>query len=335
MNRIFLLLIISVLLPSLAACGGAGGVNSTPALASNLAPPQSPVPPAPPPPAAPPFVPVTATIFSEPLYNPALAVAGQGYQYDYVPNTAGLINLRNENSFAVSYDSATQSYRVNLPIAGAGTLMRVGDYRNADGPFQSSFAANNTVTAPGAYPAPTMTVSSADRPDSIYRYVSLVDFYTDASLAPNLHTVAYGTFAIGQPTRLSEIPMSGTAQYNGDLFGHLAGDAGATWLTGTTRFDFDFGSAVLTGQLTAQMQCMMGCSYAPVGYAFANTNITRSANSFGGELLTPGAPSAGSFLGFFAGPKASELAARFEMPFFSLETGRWTPSAGAIVARRQ
>jgi hypothetical protein len=118
------------------------------------------------------------------------------------------------------------------------------------------------------------------------------------------------------------------------LFGHFAGDAGATWLEGKAQFDFDFTSAKLTGYLTAGVRCMMGCAYDDVIYQFTNTNFAPGSTTFGGQLTTPGAPTAGIFTGLFAGPGAIELLSQFRMPFFNPEYQRWMDAGGAIAAKR-
>lgn len=333
-NRVYLAVSSLALL---AACGGAGSENiaSTPPPVPTPAPTPSPTPT--PPPGPPAFKPVAATIFPEPIYNPNLAVAGKGWQHDYVPNTAGTQNLRDADSLSITYDQASKTYQVSVPVAGSGTLMRTSDYTTYPYTYPTGipgFDADPANKNPTSYCCSALSVAAADQTQSRYSYVSFVDFFAPAQAGSNLDTIAYGTFAIGQPTKPGEVPTTGSATYTGDLFGHFAGDAGATWLEGQARFDFDFARALLTGNLTAGVRCMMGCSYDPVTYQFANTNFAQGGTAFSGALTTPGAPSSGSFSGIFAGPGAAELMSQFQMPFFNPDYNRWMQAGGAIAAKR-
>ena len=327
----------------LAACGGSGssGVASAPTPPPTLSPSPPPTPtptPAPSPtPTPPPFQPVAATIFPDPLYNPDLAVAGKGWQYDYVPNTGGALNLRDADGLSVTYDQATNSYRITVPVAGSGTIMRTGEYTTYPFSYPSAlpgFHADPSNKNPTNYCCNALSLSAADRPQSRYSYVSFVDFYAPAPAGSNLDTIAYGTFAVGQPTKPGEVPTTGSATYSGNLFGHFAGDAGATWLEGKATFDFDFARALLSGGLTVGLRCMMGCTYDEVSYQFAQTNFARGSTTFSGQVTTSGAPSAGTFSGLFAGPGAVELMSKFHMPFFNPEYQRWMDAGGAIAAKR-
>lgn len=282
------------------------------------------------------FQPVVATIFPEPLYNPDLVVAGKGWQYDYVPNTGGTLNRRDADGLSVSYDQATNSYRITVPVAGSGTIMRTGEYTTYPYSYPSAlpgFDGDPSNKNPTNYCCNTLSISAADLSQSRYSYVSFVDFYAPAPAESNLVTIAYGTFAVGQPTKPGEAPITGRATYSGDLFGHFAVDAGATWLEGKARFDFDFARALLSGDLTVGLRCVMGCTYDEVSYQFFQTNFTRGSTTFSGQLTTPGAPSTGTFSGHFAGLGAAELMAQFRLPFFNPEYQRWMDAGGAIAAK--
>lgn len=324
----------------LSACGGGGGgVASAPTplpTPTSTATP-APTPSLPPTPTPPAFQPVAATIFPEPLYNPQLAVTGKGWQHDYVPNTAGARNLRDADNFNVSYDQASGTYKVSVPVAGSGTIMRTGEYSTYPFSYPTSlpgFPADPSNKNATSYCCNALSISASDRPQTRYTYVSFVDFYAPTSAGSNLDTIAYGTFAVGQPTKAGDVPVSGTARYTGNVFGHFAGDAGATWIEGTSRFDFDFARALLTGDMALAMRCMMGCSYDSVTYTLTDTRFTQGATTFSGSLATAGAPSSGSFSGLFAGPGAIEIMSQFQLPFFHPEYQRWMTAGGAIAGKR-
>lgn len=321
----------------LAACGGSGdGIASVPAPALTPAPLPTPSPsPTPTPP--PPFQPVAATIFPEPLYNPQLIVTGKGWQLDYVPNTAGVLNLQDADAFSVSYDQVSKTYQITVPVAGSGTIMRTGEYSTYPFDYASplpGFGADPSGKNATDYCCNALSISASDHPQTRYHYVSFVDFFAPAPAGTNLETMAYGTFAVGQPTRTGEVPVSGTARYTGNVFGHFAGDGGATWIEGTSQFDFDFTRSLLTGDMTLSVACMMGCVYDSVVYTLTNTQYGQGSTTFSGSLTTAGAPADGSFSGLFAGPGAIEMMSQFQVPFFNPEYQKWMTAGGAIAGKR-
>lgn len=346
MNRTLRTFLLPVILASaLSACGGGGAVTNG-GLVTVAPPPPSPSPsPAPSPAPSPspgpiidPFEPVPATIFADPLYNPELTVLGNGWQYDYVPNTAGARNLREEDGLTITYDQATGTYLVTAPLAGSGTIMQTGE--RSTYPFHyptgiSGFPADPTDKLPTNYCCNTLSISGSDQPGSRYSYVSFASLYASASTSSNLDTVAYGTFAVVQPTRAGDVPTVGTARYSGDMFGNLAGDSAATWIDGTAIFDFDFARGSLSGEMTVSTRCFMGCLYPDAKYTFTNTLFASGSTNFSGSLSTAGAPGNGSFSGIFAGPFANELAAEFEMPFLHPERQVWVTASGVIAGKRE
>lgn len=328
---------------SLAACGGGTGAGLVATLPPPPASAPAPTPTPTPTPAPPAFQPVAATIFQDPLYNPQLAVVGQGWQHDHVRSTAGAssegaLNVRDADGLSVAYDQATQTYQIALPVAGSGTIMRTGEYSTFPFGYSSALPAfhadpsNKNMTN---YCCNSLSISASDRPETVYRYVSFVDFFAPASAGPTLDTVAYGTFAVGQPTKAGEVPLSGIARFAGSVFGHFGGDAGATWIDGSSRFDFDFAKATLTGDMTLTMRCFMGCSYDSVVYTLSDTRFAQGSTTFSGSLVTAGAPSQGSFSGMFAGPGAAELMSQFQLPFFNPEHQKWMTAGGAIAGKRE
>lgn len=321
-----------VLFATIAACGGGGGTE----LAS-APPPVTPTPtPAPTPTPTPPaFEPVPATVFAEPLYNQNLTVVGKGWQHDYTTNTAGSSNLRDAENLTIAYDPATRSYQVSAPVAGSGTIMQTGAVAN----YESyagipAFPADPSNKGPTAYCCNTLSLTTADQPQSRYRYASFVGLYATQPASSDLDSIAYGIFALVQPTKPGDVPTTGSARYSGDVVGHFAGDAGATWLEGKSIFEFDFALARLSGSLDLNVVCMMGCLYDPVTYTLTNTQFTQGATTFSGNLATAGAPSEGTFSGLFAGPEAAEMAARFLMPFYHPEQKQWVDAGGAIIGKR-
>lgn len=256
---------------------------------------------------------------------------------DRVLNTGGVLNLRDADAFQIAYDQESKTYLISAPVAGSGTIMRTSEYKTFPYYIPTAlpgFGADPSNKNPTEYCCETLSITAADQPLSRYSYVSFVDFFATSQVGPNLDTYAYGTFAVGQPTRPDEVPTSGSATYTGELLGHFAGDAGATWLEGDARFNFNFESATLTGDLTAYLRCMMGCSPDPIGYQFTNSNFARGSTMFSGQLIASSAPSSGTFSGLFAGPGAAELMAQFRLPYFNNQYEKWMAAGGAIAAKR-
>lgn len=330
----------------LAGCGGGGGgegvastppppVAAPPASGGSVSPAPTPTPtPAPAPTPTPPATAQVATIFPGPLYNPLLAVAGKGWQFDHVPNVTGAHDVRDADSFSASYDQASGSYRISAPVAGSGTLYRVGGLDpDIIGTSFAAAVADSATAATGS--AASMRILSSDQPASRYSYTSYAYLYADAPAERGMRTIAYGAFGIAQPTRPGDVPTTGSARYNGDVIGHFAGDAGATWLSGIARFDFDFARAALNGDMTLNVQCFMGCSFNSVNYLLADTHFTRGDTRFGGNLALAGQPPTGSFSGLFAGPGAVELMSAFRLSFFNPVYGQTMDAGGVILGKRQ
>ncbi|MGQ7830795.1 transferrin-binding protein-like solute binding protein [Altererythrobacter sp. Z27] len=278
------------------------------------------------------FQPVPARIFVEPLYNEQLDLLGKGWQFNYQIGTGEVSNQRISEDLSISYDSETATYLVTAPLAGSGTIMQNGDYRKWT--FEPSFPADPSIKSPSSYCCNSLDISAPGLSDSLYTYMSLVHLFASNALNANTNTTAYGAFVLIQPTKPGEVPITGTATYSGNLVGYFSGDAGATWLQGKSRFDFDFANATLAGDLTIAMACLMGCSYAPVVYTLTETKFTTGSINFSGSLASSGTASNGHFNGTFAGPNAVEMAAQFELPFYNPEWQKWLTASGAILGKR-
>lgn len=256
---------------------------------------------------------------------------GKGWQFDYQIGAGQVSNRRVSEDLSIAYDPGTATYLITAPLAGSGTIIQKGDFQNWA--FEPSFNADPSNNSPTDYCCNSLNISAAGREDSIYSYVSLVNLYATGSLDANTNTLAYGAFLLVQPTRPGEVPITGTASYSGNLIGYFDGDAMGTWLLGTSRFEFDFANAALTGDLKVEMVCFMGCRYSPVVYTLTETQFERGSTSFSGFLASGGAPSNGHFSGTFAGPKAVEMAAQFQLPFYNAEWQKWLTASGVILGK--
>lgn len=318
----------------LAGCGGGGLASAPPPQAAPVpAPSPSPSPSAPIPP---PFNPTAAKLFADPPQAPALAVAGKGWTADFEHghpwNSLG--NLENADGFAASYDAATGTYRVTVPKVATGTLFQVG--AESDGGYgpRTGFAARIGQSAEeaakmvnGAYAATAGTASSP------YSYVTYVGWYASDPITGTKESVSAGVFGVAQPTPQGAVPLTGTARYTGDVLGMISGNVGDV-LHGTAQWDFDFAAGTLSGSMKVTQLCGMGCLYDATFYDFANVDWQHGATSFSGKLRTVGAPGDGSFSGLFAGPRATELMAGFQAPYFDNSQGIWATAGGAMLGKR-
>lgn len=314
-----------LVLPGLAACGGPGagnGIVSTPAPVPAPAPAPSPAP-SPTPAAA--FQPIPAQIFAtDPLVGTALTAMAEGWAAEHQAN-GPLTNIHATSGVSVSYDPATDTYAVNVPGVGSGTLMQVSPVEN--GGFRSTVAGQSTT---GETPK---LIDWAPPTASQYSYVALGNWWGEGLGADNTWTTDIGVLAVAQRTPEGGVPVEGSARFLGDVVATLEGYWGDT-VGGRAEFDFDFLTATLTGHADLKLMCMMGCSYDPTTYTFTNTSFARGATSFSGSLTASNVSGEGQFAGVFAGPAAEELAASFHAPYFDPDDTRTTTVSGIIAAKK-
>lgn len=129
-------------------------------------------------------------------------------------------------------------------------------------------------------------------------------------------------FAYGVPTDSAAIPAKGTATYQGILYG-TASDrvpgAAIQQVTGTSRFDFDFGAGSLTGYLNPKIVGTGGATTDLGQWTIANGAlglISGSPQTFKGSLqLAANSLGGGTFDGTFFGPIANEVAGTFQIGY--------------------
>ena len=340
-DKRFILPLVTITL-LLSGCGGSTSDLASASSFQNIPPPVStpaplPPPPAPPPP-PPPFVAEKASIFSQPLLTTTLAVAGKGWALDQTDNAnhadgSGISNIRDADGFEANYDPVAQSYTITLPNSGTGILFQTTQIRNWSEEFGTTFGGTIARDAASAQGNTELEILKPEVAGAKYRYVSFANWLAGARIDNSSSTLSYGVYGIAQPTPAGNVPVSGTARYDGHISGYMAGNA-ADFLSGTARFDFDFSSAQVTGNMAVSLSCFMGCSYSSTNYTFEDTVFGVGSTSFSGRLISEGIPSAGYFSGLFAGPEASELMASFKMPFFNQDQNRWVQAGGVVLAKK-
>ncbi|MET3711139.1 hypothetical protein ABIC65_001841 [Sphingomonas trueperi] len=132
----------------------------------------------------------------------------------------------------------------------------------------------------------------------------------------------------GQRTTADQMPRTGTASYAGQVFGTGTVGAAAYTLGGTSSFAVDFARASASGNLAITGSGATGTRDFG-SFGFAGTGI--SANGFTGALS--GAGGSGSLTGWFFGPQAQEIGARFETSG-TLPNGDKAVLHGATLAKK-
>ncbi|NLS25985.1 hypothetical protein S2M10_09650 [Sphingomonas sp. S2M10] len=132
----------------------------------------------------------------------------------------------------------------------------------------------------------------------------------------------------GQRTTADQMPRTGTAGYAGQVFGTGTVGGADYALGGTSSFTVDFARASAAGSLAITGSGAAG-SQDFGSFAFQGAGI--SANGFTGALSAAGG--AGSLTGWFFGPQAQEIGARFDATR-TLANGDKAVLSGATLAKK-
>ena len=132
----------------------------------------------------------------------------------------------------------------------------------------------------------------------------------------------------GQRTTADQLPRTGTASYSGLVFGTGTAGGASYTLGGTSSFAVDFARASATGNLAITGTGTGGSrDFGSFGFQAAGL----SANGFTGTLSASGG--SGSLTGWFFGPQANEIGAKFDA-VRTLANGDKAVLTGATVAKK-
>lgn len=217
-----------------------------------------------------------------------------------------------------SYDTATNTYQIDLPSFQAGRLAGTM-YSGTWG--QVAIASTSQVTAGAASTLQPVfvTLPVPGTEFSPYTYTSFGEW--DGQTGTNgsggtLH--GQGAFAYGIPTAGGDVPVTGSASYAAQIRATMnPGTANTYWVTGSASLLFDFAGGTLTGSMHPEIIDGFNGLFLDFGvYDFTQTVYSTGSTSFSGKFIVPGLPGADSFFdGSFTGPNAAELMARFAAPF--------------------
>jgi hypothetical protein len=280
---------------SISACGGGGGssgIKSTPLPAT------APLP-------ATQYPPVSTWTVRDTVSGQAV-----GYTTDYTNKALSEVP---GGSATVRIGGSTSGVQ-NLTL----TVDGIGGAR-----FSEQFSAadlTNSVAVPGT--GATLLSGSKTATDGSVRTLTILD-----TASSNLSYTALGAweyapiagatntnaawFAFGPATRPTELPLTGTATYNGLMVGRYA-DGAAIWTVGATASaGADFANrSILFNTTNTQLNNQTGTFPAPTLNLSGTLSYATGANNVSGALTTP-AGLTGTATAQFYGPAAAELGGVF------------------------
>lgn len=291
---------------AVAACGGGGGVDSTPYVENPVTPPNC-------------TDPCLELVKVLPAVNQSTGFATAGVAYD--PNTGDQTNA----GFAVSYDASSGEYVVDIPSAGARTL-----YENTASTPNATYIYGSLGN--GTYREADVLVLRPDNPELELTYSSLIG-YGAFDYGYPLGSSPFGWLAFGVPTAEGAVPVTGSASYTALARGSDVDRNGM--ISGIASLLFSFGSGDLSGHLDLDYSPFggMGEAYSLGRFEFSNTVYSSGSTTYSGELTQAGLAN-GSFSGQFTGPAAEELIGQWSAPFVDPISNATSTMIGAWVGRR-
>jgi hypothetical protein len=287
-------LLVLIVATSITACGGgsSGIKNSVPATAPATA-------------AATQYPPVWTLTFGDTLSGQAV-----GYTTDYTNKALGQVPGGSATGRMSGSASGLQS--LTLTVNGIGGAS-----------FSEQFsAADLTTSTPVPGTSATLLSGNKTATDGSVRALTMLD-----TASSNLNYTALGAweyapiagatstnaawFAFGPATRPTEIPLTGTATYNGLMVGRYA-DGAAIWTVGATASaGADFGTrSIIFNTSNTQLNNQTGTLAAPTLNLSGTLSYATGANQVTGALTTP-AGLTGTAIAQFYGPAAAELGGAF------------------------
>jgi hypothetical protein len=298
----------------LAACGGAGtDVASTP-----------PSPPTPSPSPTP--TPTPASPASLMRVEPAsqeFAVKGATFTEVAFPNYNGPLTATGD-LLRIRYDAGDGTYEILEP--------KTNDWR-AIAPDSSAtpLGVQWTTDAGDLYFHVNNDLNKAYE-DGLYSYSALVGWSLQND--PDQR----GAIAFGVASDPSAIPVSGSATFDGSIYGFTT----ETWdwadwgrglgtVDGTIQLTFDFGAGSLAGSISPRIY--VDTSYELPTMEFVQTVFSKGSTTFSGKFATP-LTGANAFSGMFTGPQASELIGSFVFPYKPVGSTQIYEAGGGFIAKK-
>ena len=237
------------------------------------------------------------------------------------------------DAFHISYSADDNVYTVSGPGLEQGHLV------------DTTIGSGSWMTGSSTWQSISYTSSNVTQGDATTEQVGFVAL--DWANAPySESTLAYtsfgswagadgkgGYFVYGVPTATGDVPVTGTADYSGEIRGLTSGD-GELW--GSIGLEFDFGGGTLSGSMAPMVSDVTGWDGVGLGtYTFHDTVYSRDGTSFSGAFMVPGSDADSSFQGNFNGPGGVEVMGNFSAPYQSPNTQQWGTMTGVFGARQK
>lgn len=310
----------SILAFALAACGG--GTSSTPVAFIPPPPVASPPPSNPPTPPSPPPMPVGAIgLQSDQPFASVSALSDGG--------TA--LRLPEPDAVQIRYSADDGLYTVRLAsMTAEGTLAPFGTNGSYNDKGWISVSSTASQLLLGKGPAKQGVVVTLAWPaSSRFTYTNFGSWDGGCPMGCNL-----GAFAYGIPTPASQVPVTGRADFDGDVRGYTDLSAGVMDVGGSVKLSFDFGAGKLSGVM--RPEAYFEWDPIPLGdYVFRDTVYAKGSTKFSGAFSVPGSSEPSAFLGSFTGPNASELMAQWQAPYVRPGTTQSGQMVGVWIAKRR
>ena len=289
----------------LSACGGGGGSG----LASTPPPPPTPPPPTPPPDPGAAIIPAATS--SQQFISKGVSYGGSVFMDFETGDPLPVPTTDDSEQVDVRYNATSGFYEVEFPHDGPGWR-----------PLGTPAGANSGhyVTENGAV---VFDLGPKQQYSALLAWTGMNSF---------------GATAIGIPTFQLGVPTTGSAIYNGQLYGFSSegrfdGMDGhfTAGISGSILLNFNFGSGSLSGSISPTL--LMNGSHPLGTINFTNTVYSTGSTNFSGSFDT-NLTGLNSFSGLFTGPNAQELIGNFAFPYTSPVDGRAQQAAGAFMARQ-
>lgn len=229
--------------------------------------------------------------------------AAIGASHSFDQNSPTLLD--SDHQLQVRYIQSSNSYEIQFPEADWEPVLVQGD----------------TVTTPQG------GIRMSIRPTGS-EYSSLFSWGDGATYS--------GFEAIGIATPASGVPVTGSANYSGQLAGstseiYLNSPLG---IRGPIELSFDFGLGTLSGNISPTIFSYVDSSSNALGtISFTNTVYSTGSTTFSGKFDT-NLPGVNSFSGLFTGPHAEELIGNFALPYQSPIDNQTYQADGAFVGAK-
>jgi hypothetical protein len=246
----------------------------------------------------------------EPAGHPIIASATTTQEFA-VKGASGT-SIAPADQFRVRYDAAAKAYEVQLPASAIWERLSAFDENS----FQSASIGQLNVQQGS---------------DDGYDYSALAEvLYSTNKMA---------AVAFGIPTAAAGVPTSGSATFEGSIFGQssetyfngLYQETVPGNILGDIDFAFDFGAGTLSGSISPIL--LTGTVYDLSPLQFTNSVYSTGSPTFSGKFDSA-LTGPNSFSGLFTGPAAQELIGSFTFPYTSPIDSKNYQAAGAFVGKK-